>query len=180
VKKSLAIPILLLSFLTIVSCATGPVAPTQWRYEKEAINLTFQADPKLNLYNGRPHTLQVCVYQLKNPNGFNQLAESQDGLYNLLECVMFDASVVNFRSVILRPGQTLSFAMDRAEGARYIGLAAGYAKIEKDRITRLLSIPEVIVTEGGLFKRRRVSKAAPVKEVVHLGSYQIETVTPGE
>lgn len=179
-KKSLVTPILLISFLSLVSCATGPVAPTQWRYEKEAISLTFQADPQLNRYNGRSHTLQVCVYQLKDPNGFNQLSESQDGLYNLLECVMFDPSVVNFRSVILRPGQTLSFALDRAEGARYIGLAAGYAQIEKDRITRLIDIPEVIVKEGGLFKRQRVSKPAHLKEVVHLGAYQIETVTPGE
>ena len=168
---------LFIGIFMFFSCASGPVAPPQWRYEKEAITLTFQADPRLNLYNDTSHTLQLCVYQLKDPNGFNQLTENEDGLYTLLECSMFDASVANFRSVILRPGQNMTFAMDRAEGAKYVGLAAGYADIEKNRITRLIDIPVITVKEGGAFSSRKVQKPDIINLNFRLGPYQIETGT---
>lgn len=174
-NKSLAILAGFLSVFLISACASTPVAPPEWRYEKGAIQISFEADTRLNQYNDMPHTLQLCVYQLKDPNGFNQLTESDDGLYDLLECTMFDASVTNFRRLIIRPGQSLSFTMDRAEGAKYIGVVAGYADIHKDRITRLIDIPVIIVDEGGVFKRRKVAKPKTINVNFRLGPYQIES-----
>ncbi|MDX9788451.1 MAG: type VI secretion system lipoprotein TssJ [Desulfobacterales bacterium] len=177
-NKSAATLTILMSFFLIVSCASRPpLAPPEWRFEKDAVKLTFQADPNLNLYNNISHTLQLCVYQLKDPNGFNQRVQTEDGLYSLLACSLFDASVANFRSVIVRPGENISFAMDRAEGAKYIGIAAGYAEIEKDRITRLIEIPAVIVDEGGGFSSRQVAKPDTINLNLRLGPLQIETGT---
>jgi type VI secretion system VasD/TssJ family lipoprotein len=148
-----------------------------WSYEKDAIELTFQADSQLNRYNDKAHTLQLCIYQLKDPNGFNQLVESEDGLYKLLECGMFDGTVANYRSLIVSPGERQSILLDRAEGARYIGIAAGYAEIQKDRITRLLEIPVVIVKEGSMFRKQKVKKPDTLKTVLRLAPHQIETGT---
>lgn len=167
--------IVLAGFFLIMSCASRPPAPPEWRYEKDAVNLTFQADPNLNLYNDISHTLQLCVYQLKDPNGFNQRTQTEDGLYSLLACSLFDASVANFRSIIVHPGENISVVMDRAEGAKYIGIAAGYAVMEKDRITRLLEIPLITAAEGGTFSRQQVAKPDAIRLNLRLGPLQIET-----
>ena len=149
--------------------------PPEWSYKKSAVEITFQADSQLNQYNGKAHTLQLCIYQLKDPNGFNQLIESEDGLYKLLECGMFDGTVANYKSLIISPGESQSISLDRAEGARYVGIAAGYAEIQKDRITRLMEIPVIVVKEGSMFRKQKVSKADTLKAVLRLGPHQIET-----
>ena len=173
-NKSIVTMAVLISFLTILSCASAPMLPPEWRYEKEAIKLTLQADPQLNLYNNMAHTLQLCIYQLKDPNGFNQLTETEEGLYKLLEGSMFDASVANFKRLNMSPGQSMPFTMDRAEGAKYIGIAAGYATIQKDRITKLIAIPVIIVEEGSGFKKQKVSRPEIINLKLRLGPQQIE------
>jgi type VI secretion system VasD/TssJ family lipoprotein len=176
-NKSVITAAILISFLAFLSCASAPpILPTEWRYEKDAVKLTLQADPQLNLYNNMAHTLQLCVYQLKDPNGFNQFTETEEGLYKLLEGSKFDPSVANFKRLNMSPGQSTPFIMDRAEGAKYIGVTAGYATIQKDRITRLISIPEIIVEEGSGFKKQRVSKPQILNLKLRLGPQQIEDV----
>ncbi len=173
-NKSIVTLAVLIGFLTILSCASAPVLPPEWRYEKEAVKITFQADPQLNLYNNMAHTLELCIYQLKDPNGFNQLTETEDGLYKLLEGGMFDASVANFRRLNISPGQSMPVTMDRAEGARYIGIAAGYATIQKNLITRLIGIPVIVAEEGGGFSKQKISKPEIIHLILRLGPHQIE------
>lgn len=174
-NKSIVTTAVLISFLLILSCASAPILPTEWRYEKDAIKLTLDADPQLNLYNNMAHTLQLCVYQLKDPNGFNQLTETEEGLYKLLEGSMFDATVANFKRLNMSPGQSIPFIMDRAEGAKYIAIAAGYATIQKESITRLINIPVVLVEEGSGFKKQKVSKPEIINLKLRLGAKQIES-----
>jgi len=176
-KTLISLPVILSCLLILSSCAPKTVPSPVWAYEKEAIELTFQADSQLNQYNDKPHTLQLCIYQLKDPNGFNQLIESEDGLYRLLECGMFDGTVANYKSLIVSPGEYRTVMLDRAESARYIGIAAGYANIHKDRITRLLEIPVLTVKEGSLFRKQKVNRPDTLKTALRLAPHQIETGT---
>ena len=90
-KKYLKTGCQLLLICLIYSCASRPVAPPkEWRYEKDAVRFHLKADSQLNLHEGMPHTLHVCVYQLRDPHAFVQLIEDEDGLYRLLECSRFD------------------------------------------------------------------------------------------
>ena len=136
-----------LSVLTIalicLSCATGPPAPPKWDYEEGAIKLKIRADPQLNAYAGVAHTLHLCVYQLRSPNAFNQLADTRNGLYQLLECESFDHSVANAKQAVLHPGDEWNRVLDRAEGTKYVAIAAGYYRLEKEKILRLVEIPVV-------------------------------------
>jgi len=138
-KHYLKVMFLVMVSSIIYACASQPLLPPQWQYEKEAIKLHIKADPKLNLEEGTPHTLLVCVYQLKDPNAFNQLAGDDDGLYKLLECGLFDAAVATSKRLIARPGQDITLALDRAEGAKYLAVVAGYFTLQKDRMIRLAS-----------------------------------------
>jgi type VI secretion system VasD/TssJ family lipoprotein len=122
----------------------APAARTQeaeWRYEKDGIRLHLKSDPQLNLYQRSPHTLVLCVYHLKDPNAFNQLVDEKEGLWKLLECGRFDPSVTNSKRVVIQPGQEMTELLDRPEGARYVGLVAGYYLLQKERVVRLFPIP---------------------------------------
>jgi type VI secretion system VasD/TssJ family lipoprotein len=158
------------------SCASQPVAPpSEWRYEKGAVHLNLRADPQLNLYDGQAHTLLVCVYQLRDPNAFNQLTEDEDGLYKLLECSRFDGSVVGAKRLFAQPGQTLTEALDRAEGARYVAVVAGYYLVQKEGMVRLYDVPWYVETKGFL-ARTKTAKPGPLNIDLVLGSEQIRQV----
>lgn len=135
---------LLCSILLTCSCASRSVIPPSgWVYEKNGIRLELKADSQLNLFQGSPHTLYLCVYQLKDPNAFNELTRDEEGLAKLLECSRFDSSVASSRSLTIHPGEELTEPLDRAEGAKYVGLVAGYYSFEKENMTRLFEVPVV-------------------------------------
>jgi type VI secretion system VasD/TssJ family lipoprotein len=167
--------ILLISSSIIYACASQPLPPPQWQYEEEAIKLHIKADPKLNLEEGTPHTLYICVYQLKDPNAFNQLAGDDDGIYKLLECALFDSAVATSKKLIVHPGQDMNVVLDRADGAKYLSVVAGYFTLQKDRMIRLFNIP-VVVEEKGFFKRKKIQKPGRLDIELILGPQQIETV----
>lgn len=156
----------------VYSCASHPLLPPQWQYEKEAVTLHVKADENLNLERGIPHTLFLCIYQLKDPNAFNQLAGDDDGIYKLLECKLFDTAVATSKSVIARPGQDMNFVFDRAEGAKYVAVAAGYYVLHRDRMLRLFEIP-VVTEKKGFFRPKKIQKPGPLNIELILGPQQI-------
>lgn len=148
------------------SCSWSSKKPVAMQRKAEVaqngpMTLLIKADPQLNRYGKSAHTLLLCLYQLKDPNGFNQLAQERDGLSKLMECGRFDASVVNARQLVLQPGQELKEVRDRAEGARYLGIATGYFGTGKEKVTDLLPLSGT----GGDFPASQVQ--------VELGAYQI-------
>jgi type VI secretion system VasD/TssJ family lipoprotein len=173
-KKYVKMLSVLLLIFFVCSCASQPVPPpSEWRYEKEAIHLNFIADPQLNLYDGEAHTLLVCVYQLRDPNAFNQLTEDEDGLYKLLECSRFDSSVVSSQRLFVQPRQSFTDTLDRAEGARYVAVVAGYYVVQKEGMVRLFDVPWYVETKG-LIRRTKMAKPGPLNIDLVLGSEQIQ------
>lgn len=159
----------------LFSCSGKVLPPPDWTYEKEAIKLGIVADPMLNLDDGKAHTLYVCVYQLKDPNGFNQLSNDQSGLYKLLDCKLFDQGVAVSKSIVMHPGEETSIVLDRAENAKYLGITAGYYDISKERITRLVKIP-VVIEEKGMFGKKKKKKPGLLDIKLLLGPQQIEKI----
>jgi type VI secretion system VasD/TssJ family lipoprotein len=156
----------------VTACASQPAPPPQWTYEKDAIQIHLQADPKLNLDDGVPHTLVLCIYQLRDPNTINQLSEDTEGIYKLLECGLFDGSVATAKRLIVHPGQDVNVNLDRAEGAKYLAVAAGYFVLQKERMIRLYEIP-VKIEEKGFFKKTKTAKPDRLDVTLVLGPSQI-------
>jgi type VI secretion system VasD/TssJ family lipoprotein len=157
----------------LVACASQPLPAPEWIYEKDAIEVYLRADPRLNLDEGVPHTLLVCLYQLKDPNAFNQLLDDPDGIYTLLECGLFDPSAATVKQIIVRPGRDMNLKLDRAAGAKYVAVAAGYYILEKERMARLYKIP-VIVEKKGFFRWTKLSRPGLLKIEIDLGPSQIK------
>ncbi|MBT8341628.1 MAG: type VI secretion system lipoprotein TssJ [Desulfatitalea sp.] len=162
----------LLLTLMLAGCASQALPPPDWSYEKDAITVHLKADAKLNLDDGVPHTLVLCLYQLKDPNSFNQLAEDTEGIYKLLECGLFDDSAAKTQRIILHPGQNQDVTLDRADGAKYLAAVAGYYVLRKDRMVRLYDVP-VAVQSKGFIKRAKISKPGKLTVNLELGASQI-------
>jgi type VI secretion system VasD/TssJ family lipoprotein len=171
ISSSLAILLLMLA-----ACTATQLPPPQWTFQRDAIRLHIKADKKLNLDDGESHTLLLCVYQLSDPNTFNQLANDQDGIYKLLDCSLFGDGAAAAKRVIIQPGQDMVLSLDRAEGARYVAFVAGYSILERERIVKMVQIPEY-VDKLGFIKTTRTRKPAPVSIDLILGPMQISTLT---
>ena len=162
--------------LFFFACTAQQLPPPQWSYEKEAIRLHINADSMLNLDEGEAHTLLLCVYQLTDPNTFNQLSNDDDGLYTLLECGLFGAGAAASKRLIIQPGQDINMVLDRAEGARYVAMVAGYYILEKERMIKVVEVQEIIEVKGS-FRKKKTRKPGHLSIDLRLGPQQITTVS---
>lgn len=159
--------------MILSACASQPLPPPEWSYEKDAVHIHLKADSKLNYDDGLAHTLVVCIYQLKDPNAFNQLSDDIDGIYKLLDCGLFDAGVATAKRLIVNPSQDVNIKLDRAEGAKYVAIVAGYYVLQKDRMIRLFDIP-VKIESKGFIKRTKTARPQMLKIELDLGPSQIK------
>ncbi|MCP4690742.1 MAG: type VI secretion system lipoprotein TssJ [Desulfobacterales bacterium] len=174
IRSFYRITLLFMVFSLVISCAAQPLPPPEWTFEKGAVTLHVKADSQLNFYDERPHPLHVCVYQLKDPNAFNHFSDTSQRLTTLIkECDLFDPSVVSSKKLLIQPNRDALHTMDRAEGAKYFSIAAGYHKLIKNRCVRLMDIP-VHTEEKGFLSRTKTQKPGPLNVELILGPKQIE------
>ena len=116
--------------------------------EAEAIVLNIKADSMLNQYNGEPHTLVLCVYQLSVPDVFKEMGKNDEGLSRLMSCNSFGDSVTAYQRAIVNPGEVTSIVVDREKGTLFVGLVAGYYDPTPGKSTKLYKIPITVYREG--------------------------------
>ncbi len=153
-KNQIKMLLVLSAFFFLCSC-TGLTRKSDFGYSEEDIQLRVMSDLQLNLYQGKPHTLVLCVYQLRDPNTFNQIADEEGGISKLLDGSRFDNSVSSSKKLVVHPGIEVAEVLDRAEGAQYVCVVAGYFyelqkdkdEIQKDQIVRLFPIPLSMFTK---------------------------------
>ncbi|MEG9883602.1 MAG: type VI secretion lipoprotein TssJ [Hyphomicrobiales bacterium] len=126
--------------------ASSPQA-IDWAFKPKAIPLHIQAEQGLNWYQGEPHVLKICVYQLSGAKKFDGLRKSIAGVQQLMQCrAAIDPEVALAQSWFIQPGQEKTFILDRAQGARYIGVVAGYFNQAPDQVSRILPYPVKVNT----------------------------------
>jgi len=157
------------------ACSSTPLVkqPPEWGYEKDAIQLHFDSDPHLNLYQKKAHSLIVCLYHLRDPNSFNQLIDEKGGLPKLLECSRFDPSVTYSRRLVVQPDQKVTTLLDRTDGAKFVGIVAGYYTLHKETSVRSYKIPITEVKKGSIL----VQKTAKLSIDLYLGAQEIKQPT---
>lgn len=171
--KKIVTGVVLLVALTLGGCGVSPVSPPEWKLQKEGIVLRFEADNQLNQRNGKAYTLYLVLYQLRDPNSFNQLCEDPAGLSKLLEGKVYDASVASVKGVYVYPGSDVTYKLERAEGARYVGIVAGYGILSKDRVVRLMEVP-VYIERVSRFSLSKKLVPGHVRSDFVLGAEQIQ------
>ena len=174
-KKAVYLSCLMVSLILLSSCAHQVPPLPHWRYAREAIHLKLHADANLNLHEGKPHTLMICVYQLRRKTSFNALTEEIDGRYKLLECQPFDATVTSTKRLIIHPGDNLNLLMDRLEGTRHLAIVAGYYLLQKKRIIRMVDFP-VITEKHGFMGNKTTARVGKLDLTIIFGDQQIKGI----
>lgn len=145
--------ITLLVACAVTGCSTGGTARGgNGGVDRGAIQVLIKADPQLNRFDRNPHALVLCLYQLKDPDAFRQLAKEKAGTVKLLQCSHFDETVVSAAQVVVQPGQELRQVRNRGEGTRYLGIATGYYSLGKKRVTELSPLPREGAAEGAVVR----------------------------
>lgn len=161
-----------LLLLLLAGCAAKQADLPEYTYQENAIQINLRADAKLHWHEGTPHTLMVCVYQLRDLNSFNYLSSTKEGLYQLLECRNSDASIVTSNREFIQPGDNTLLTYDRSEDTRNVGLVAGYYDMREENMIRKAKIP-VVKEIKGFFTRKEIAKPSQLTMDVTLGPYGI-------
>ena len=96
-----------------------------------------------------------------------RLSPRVDLLYNIAQCFLRKGDSARATDFLRLYLQGKPEALDRAEGARYIGIVARYYNLDKQRASRILPVPA-----GGLFGK----KAEKMALDVFLGPDEIQGV----
>ncbi|MDR3300678.1 MAG: type VI secretion system lipoprotein TssJ [Candidatus Accumulibacter sp.] len=103
-----------------------------WNADPGGLRLRIDAASDLNTQDGAPLALSLCVYQIDDAKRFNGLAQSADGLDALQACTVEAAAAASAKRFWLQPGQQQVVDLDRAEGAKTLAVAAGYAHLKPE------------------------------------------------
>ena len=101
-----------------------------WAFAPKALHIAIQADAKANAVRELPHAVSLCIYQTASPAGLQAKAATKEGLAELLQCRSVPPDSVQADHYYVQPGATLTFTLDRAEGARYLAVVAGFDSLE--------------------------------------------------
>jgi len=169
------LPLLLLLINLLISCSTQPVnPPKEWFFEEDAISINFKADSKLNIYEGSPHPLSLCIYQLKEPGHIKTILTSED-LTKLIDCRVYTPNVVDSKRYTINPGQDLQVSMDRELGVKLVAIVAGYFMAPPEEIINFFDIP-VVVERRALFRNTESSEPGPLDIDIMLGPKKMEYI----
>jgi type VI secretion system VasD/TssJ family lipoprotein len=143
----------------LAGCSSTPtelvVAEDEWAYEIGAINMLIRSATDVNTVNGRPHSIVIGIFQMDNPNTFISLAVNQevpDGAFELLKKGRVDDSIVSFQLIPMQPGEQKNISISRAQKAKYIGVIAGYYKLNSKTDVKIFEIPVQAVKRGSIEK----------------------------
>lgn len=161
--------------LSLCGCASLPDPDPEWQFSQNAIQIYYQADDELNLYKEGAHTISVVIYQLSETNAFDDLASYEEGIKKLLVNENFDPSVKNRRRIVVQPGELNKVVLDRAEGAQWVGLIAGYYDLHPGKVSCTLKIPYVFVDKG-IIKEKKVAVVTTLNAHIVFGRHGIEEV----
>jgi type VI secretion system VasD/TssJ family lipoprotein len=141
----------------LAGCASQPPAPSprkqaiaevKWDFEKNAISVEINADERLNDFENEAHTLLLGVYQLADPAAFYKLSADSDAMASSLERGTAGDGFIDLQRFVVTPGGQAVVNVDRAQKAKYVGLVAGYYRMDAPRAARLFEIPLTIDTKG--------------------------------
>lgn len=128
------------------------VAEITWSFAKDAVLIELDADQKLNLHDNQAHTLLLGIYQMTDSAVFHKLLNDPVSFAKTLETGKAGEGFVMFSRYVVAPGKHIILSFDRAQNAKFIGIAAGYYHLDPTHAARLFEIPVNVTNEGMLAK----------------------------
>jgi len=162
-KKNVLLIAIALALPILAGCATAnsvmggnsrkdALAEISWDFAKDAVLIELDADQRLNQYGDDAHTLLLGIYQMADSTAFHKLVADPAALGKTLESGKAGEGFVQFSRYVVTPGKHAVLSFDRAQQARFVGIAAGYYRFDSEHTTRLFEIPVSVTSEGMVTK----------------------------
>lgn len=148
------------------------VAEIAWDFSRNAVMIEIQADNRLNQYGGEAHTLVLGVYQMEDPAVFQKLIGDTALVGKTLESGKGGEGFVHFARYVVTPGQHSILSLDRAQKAKFVGIAAGYYQLDAAKSARLFQVP-LTVESDGLVSKTYKAAPAPLALRLNLGADEL-------
>lgn len=169
----------LMAAILLAACATekkGDAPEAVLPFKKDGIRIDVKAGPNLNTYNDQSHTLVVVIFQLDDPNKFNQMLQDKDGVGKLFDPAGLEGAALGRKQLVVQPGEESRVHLDRAKGARYLGFVAGYFRADPNTSGRLL--PLKIIRDTSFIAKKGEPDPAESQVSLILGREGITDVIP--
>lgn len=144
-------------------------AEVSWGFASDALLLEIDAADELNLYQGAPHTLLLTVFQMAEDKAFRKLIADPVALARALESNQLGSDFVLTQRYIVAPGKRTLLSLDRASEARFIGIVAGYYRLDAASTARLFEVP-LAVSSKGWISSTYSAEPAPLAIRLQLGA----------
>lgn len=144
-------------------------AEVSWGFASDALLLEIDAADELNLYQGAPHTLLLTVFQMAEDKAFRKLIADPVALARALESNQPGSDFVLTQRYIVAPGKRTLLSLDRAGEARFIGIVAGYYRLDAASTARLFEVP-LAVSSKGWISSTYSAEPAPLAIRLQLGA----------
>jgi type VI secretion system VasD/TssJ family lipoprotein len=155
-----------LLFLLTACAGSAPAPEPNWARAEKGIELTFRADPQVNFYEGQPHTVTICVFQLGESSAFQKLLTYPSGVQKMLSANSDLPPSLASDRFYLEPGETSQKIYDRVEGAKWIVIVAGYFSAPPDKAAIMKKIDYEVERSWLFFDKKAVIPT--FQETIHL------------
>ncbi|MCP3927360.1 MAG: type VI secretion lipoprotein TssJ [Desulfobacterales bacterium] len=155
-----------------------------WIFKKNAIEMHITPSKDLNKYQEREHTLFLLIFQMNDPNGFNSLCATTEGIQSILSGDVVESSIgiLSTEKFVVSPGKEMIVKIDRAKSAQNIGFIAAYFNLAPEKVFKILKIPAVQDGKKGIdiinpFKDAPPARPAIMKIWMELDKSRIKDIT---
>lgn len=133
----------------------------KWNYEENTITLNLHADKNLNQFDGEAHSLLLVITQFDKPNAFEAFSSNSQQLSNLLMMEKPPEEMIGLTRIFLNPGQNRQVHLARLEGAKIVGVSAGYAHLSPQSSAKMYPI-DISMTSSGWFSKTWTATPSPL------------------
>ncbi len=151
-------PALLLLLLPVFLCACGedppkpsdnlpPPTPAEsperisWGYMPHGVDVLIVARDDINIVGEVNHAVLLKLVQVNAQEGIKALAATKEGIVQLLESTPENAGILLTKQLYIQPGSQTELIIDRAEGARYFAVIAGFDSLDPQKCFSITPFP---------------------------------------
>lgn len=144
----------LLQGCSSVNSALGGNSPNEakaevsWDFKTNGVQIELMSSADMNAHFNQPHTLVLGVFQLEDAKVFSQLLGDSKQLITTLASGNAGTEVLHLDRYVISPDKRTVLDINRVQGAKYIGLVAGYYNFDASAAARLFRIPLNIQASG--------------------------------
>jgi type VI secretion system VasD/TssJ family lipoprotein len=163
------------------------LAGVQWNYGNAALRVDVDTDAALNSYDGEAHSVVLALVQAADPGAFYQFLDTPDLVAKVLQGSRPPSTLLQVTRYALEPARKAQIRLDRAQGARYLGIVAAFYDVPVAKGAKLFNLPVAMDSSGLVVRNYSATPAAAVlslklgpADIVEAGIKAVPAEEPGK